>query len=99
MEYELVTSMIKDVGFPIVVAIFVLFRLNGSLNKLKSSLDNLSGEMQDRDESLVRLVSKIDMMERTVYRLAKRQKKAFNDYPLKDNYRKRQAPKELTPNE
>ena len=79
MEYEVVTSMIKDVGFPIVVAIFVLLKLNGSLDKLKTSIDKLTGEMQDRDESLIKLVGKVEMLERTIYRLNKRKRQALRD--------------------
>ena len=78
MDYPLVASVIRDLGFPIVVALFVLFRLNGSLDKLKRSIDNLSNEMQDRDESLIKLTSKVDMLERTVYRLNKRKRQALS---------------------
>ena len=78
MDYPLVASVIRDLGFPIVVALFVLFRLNGSLDKLKRSIDNLSNEMQDRDESLIKLTSKVDMLERTVYRLNKRKRQVLS---------------------
>ena len=78
MDYPLVTSVVRDLGFPIVVALFVLFRLNGSLDKLKKSIDKLSSEMQDRDESLIKLTSKVDMLERTVYRLNKRKRQALS---------------------
>ena len=78
MDYPLVASIVRDLGFPIVVALFVLFRLNGSLDKLKRSIDNLSNEMQDRDESLIKLTSKVDMLERTVYRLNKRKRQALS---------------------
>lgn len=78
MDYPLVASVVRDLGFPIVVALFVLFRLNGSLDKLKRSIDNLSNEMQDRDESLIKLTSKVDMLERTVYRLNKRKRQALS---------------------
>ena len=78
MYYPLVTSVVRDLGFPIVVALFVLFRLNGSLDKLKKSIDKLSSEMQDRDESLIKLTSKVDMLERTVYRLNKRKRQALS---------------------
>jgi len=78
VDYPLVASVVRDLGFPIVVALFVLFRLNGSLDKLKRSIDNLSNEMQDRDESLIKLTSKVDMLERTVYRLNKRKRQALS---------------------
>ena len=78
MDYPLVASVVRDLGFPIVVALFVLFRLNGSLDKLKRSIDNLSNEMQDRDTSLIKLTSKVDMLERTVYRLNKRKRQALS---------------------
>ena len=84
MDYPLLADIVRDLGFPIVVALFVLLRLNGSLDKLKKSIDRLSNEMQDRDESLIKLTGKVDMLERTVYRL---------------NKRKRQALRELTSNE
>ena len=79
VDYPLLVNIIKDVGFPIAVAIFVLFRLNGTLDKLKHSIDNLSDEMQGRDENLVRLTSKVDMLERTVYRLNKRKRQALKE--------------------
>ena len=78
MDYPVLASIIRDLGFPIVVALFVLFRLNGSLDKLKKSIDVLSNEMQDRDTSLIKLTSKVDMLERTVYRLNKRKRQALS---------------------
>jgi hypothetical protein len=79
MEYPLLADIVRDLGFPIVVALFVLFRLNGSLDKLKKSIDTLSNEMQNRDESLIKLTSKVDMLERTVYRLNKRKRQALKE--------------------
>ena len=84
MEYPLLVDLVRDLGFPIVVAIFVLFRLNGSLDKLKISIDKLSNEIQDRDESLVKLTSKVDMLERTVYRLNKRKRQALRELTSND---------------
>lgn len=90
MDYSLVASVIRDLGFPIVVALFVLFRLNGSLDKLKRSIDNLSNEMQDRDESLIKLTSKVDMLERTVYRLNKRKRQVFNKLASKEQHKEKE---------
>lgn len=78
MDYPVVAQIVRDLGFPIVVALFVLFRLNGSLDKLKKSIDVLSNEMNTRDESLIKLTSKVDMLERTVYRLNKRKRQALS---------------------
>jgi|TARA_R110002020_G_scaffold72070_1_gene185506 hypothetical protein len=90
VDYPLVASVIRDLGFPIVVALFVLFRLNGSLDKLKRSIDNLSNEMQDRDESLIKLTSKVDMLERTVYRLNKRKRQVFNKLASKEQHKEKE---------
>jgi len=79
MDYPVIASIVRDLGFPIAVALFVLLRLNGSLDKLKVAIDNLSHEMQDRDESLVKLTSKVDMLERTIYRLNKRKRQALKE--------------------
>jgi hypothetical protein len=78
MDYPVVAQYVSDLGFPIVVALFVLFRLNGSLDKLKKSIDILSSEMSTRDESLIKLTSKVDMLERTVYRLNKRKRQVLS---------------------
>lgn len=78
MDYPVVAQIVRDLGFPIVVALFVLFRLNGSLDKLKKSIDILSSEMSTRDESLIKLTSKVDMLERTVYRLNKRKRQVLS---------------------
>jgi CII-binding regulator of phage lambda lysogenization HflD len=71
------------------VALFVLLRLNGSLDKLKVAIDNLSHEMQDRDESLVKLTSKVDMLERTVYRLNKRKRQVLNKLASKEQHKEK----------
>ena len=49
--------IIKELGFPIVVAFFVLLRLNGSLDKLKVSIDTLSDKMSDKDNTLAKLTT------------------------------------------
>ena len=84
MDYSQWIELVKDIGFPIVVAFFVLFRLNGTLDKLRHSINGLSKEMQDRDESLVKLASKVDMLERTIYRLNKRKRLALRELAPKD---------------
>ena len=84
MDYPLVAAIVRDLGFPIVVALFVLFRLNGSLDKLKKSIDTLSNEMNNRDESLIKLTSKVDLLERTVYRLNKRKRQALKELTSKE---------------
>jgi|TARA_R110002033_G_scaffold161432_1_gene198010 CII-binding regulator of phage lambda lysogenization HflD len=89
MDYPVIASIIRDLGFPIVVALFVLLRLNGSLDKLKVAIDNLSHEMQDRDESLVKLTSKVDMLERTVYRLNKRKRQVLNKLASKEQHKEK----------
>jgi hypothetical protein len=90
MDYPIVASIVRDLGFPIVVALFVLFRLNGSLDKLKKSIDVLSNEMQDRDTSLIKLTSKVDMLERTVYRLNKRKRQALNKLASKEQHKEKE---------
>ncbi len=67
--------IIKELGFPIVVAFFVLLRLNGSLDKLKVSIDTLSDKMSDKDNTLTKLTSKVDMLERTIYRMARNKRR------------------------
>jgi CII-binding regulator of phage lambda lysogenization HflD len=89
MDYPVIASIIRDLGFPIVVALFVLLRLNGSLDKLKVAIDNLSHEMQDRDESLVKLTSKVDMLERTVYRLNKRKRQVLDKLASKEQHKEK----------
>ena len=89
MDYPVIASIIRDLGFPIVVAMFVLLRLNGSLDKLKVAIDNLSHEMQDRDESLVKLTSKVDMLERTVYRLNKRKRQVLDKLASKEQHKEK----------
>lgn len=90
MDYPILASIIRDLGFPIVVALFVLFRLNGSLDKLKKSIDVLSNEMQDRDTSLIKLTSKVDMLERTVYRLNKRKRQALRELASKEQHKEKE---------
>jgi CII-binding regulator of phage lambda lysogenization HflD len=89
MDYPVIASIVRDLGFPIVVALFVLLRFNGSLDKLKVAIDNLSHEMQDRDESLVKLTSKVDMLERTVYRLNKRKRQVLNKLASKEQHKEK----------
>jgi CII-binding regulator of phage lambda lysogenization HflD len=89
MDYPVIASIVRDLGFPIVVALFVLLRLNGSLDKLKVAIDNLSHEMQDRDESLVKLTSKVDMLERTVYRFNKRKRQVLNKLASKEQHKEK----------
>jgi hypothetical protein len=89
MDYPVIASIIRDLGFPIVVALFVLLRLNVSLDKLKVAIDNLSHEMQDRDESLVKLTSKVDMLERTVYRLNKRKRQVLDKLASKEQHKEK----------
>ena len=86
MEYEYIVGLVRDLGFPIVVALFVLFRLNGSLDKLKIAIDKLSSEMQDRDESLIKLTGKVDMLERTIYRMNKKNGKKYGKWILRKAY-------------
>ena len=73
--------IIKELGFPIVVAFFVLLRLNGSLDKLKVSIDTLSDKMSDKDNTLAKLTTKVDMLERTVYRLSRNTRRQNNPAP------------------
>jgi len=75
---EELIPIIKEVGFPIVVAFFVLLRLNGSLDKLKVSIDTLSDKMSDKDNTLTKLTSKVDMLERTIYRMARNKRRQKN---------------------
>lgn len=89
MEYEYIVGLVRDLGFPIVVALFVLFRLNGSLDKLKIAIDKLSSEMQDRDESLIKLTGKVDMLERTIYRMNKKKRQALKELAPRTNGEKK----------
>lgn len=41
-----VADFIKEVGFPIAVAAFVLVRMNGKLDKLAKSMDSLRNTME-----------------------------------------------------
>tara|TARA_R100001163_G_C5035364_1_gene174664 strand:+ start:168 stop:431 length:264 start_codon:yes stop_codon:yes gene_type:complete len=78
---EELIPIIKEVGFPIVVAFFVLLRLNGSLDKLKVSIDTLSDKMSDKDNTLAKLTTKVDMLERTVFRLSRNTRRQKNSAP------------------
>lgn len=40
-----VVTLIKDVGFPIAVTVFVLVRLNGKFDRLARSLDRLNDRL------------------------------------------------------
>ena len=73
--------IVKELGFPIVVAFFVLLRLNGSQDKLKVSIDTLSDKMSDKDNTLAKLTTKVDMLERTVYRLSRNTRRQNNSAP------------------
>ena len=86
---EELIPIIKEVGFPIVVAFFVLLRLNGSLDKLKVSIDTLSDKMSDKDNTLTKLTSKVDMLERTIYRMA-RNKRRQKNYTSPVQYKKKE---------
>jgi hypothetical protein len=43
-------ALIKDVGFPIAVASFVLFRMNGKLDRLTNAIDRLIDRMERHQE-------------------------------------------------
>lgn len=52
-------QIIKDVGFPIAVALFVLIRLNGQLTKLTNEIVRLSERIEElSDHMLTALTSK-----------------------------------------
>jgi hypothetical protein len=63
-----IESIITNLGFPILVALFVLYRLNYSLEKLRTSLDKLCTELNNRELVLKELVLKVDYLEQSVYR-------------------------------
>jgi len=42
MDIETLSQLISTVGFPIVVAVFVLWRLNGKMEHLAVSLERLT---------------------------------------------------------
>jgi|TARA_S200002703_G_C3792872_1_gene244730 hypothetical protein len=70
-EYGMVESMITNVGFPIAVAIFVLYKLNQSLDKLRDSVDKLYDLMSEKDVTLKELTLKVDYLERAIHRYHK----------------------------
>lgn len=45
-------SMIKDVGFPIVVTLYLLYRIEGKLDELNTSIQQLPGLLKDLKPSL-----------------------------------------------
>lgn len=47
-EYSIIENMITNVGFPIAVAVFVLYKLNASLDKLRNSVDKLYDLMSEK---------------------------------------------------
>ena len=57
MDYPLVAAIVRDLGFPIVVALFVLFRLNGSLDKLKKSIDSERVTKADSSWNVANLIN------------------------------------------
>lgn len=40
-------SMVKDVGFPIVVTLYLLYRIEGKLDELNTSIQQLPGLLKD----------------------------------------------------
>ncbi|WEG11940.1 YvrJ family protein [Pullulanibacillus sp. KACC 23026] len=44
-------SMIKDVGFPIVVTLYLLYRIEGKLDELNTSIQQLPGHLKDWNPS------------------------------------------------
>lgn len=46
--FEDFITLIKEVGFPIAVASFVLFRMNGKLDRLTKAIENLT-RLMERD--------------------------------------------------
>ena len=43
-------ALIGDLGFPIVIATFVLFRMNGKFDRLRASIDKLIETMERHAE-------------------------------------------------
>lgn len=43
-------TLIKEVGFPIAVASFVLFRMNGKLDRLTKAIEKLTQRMEHHQE-------------------------------------------------
>ena len=71
-----IESIITNLGFPILVALFVLYRLNYSLEKLRTSLDTLCQELNNRELVLKELVLKVDYLEQSVYRTSNIKRRA-----------------------
>jgi|TARA_S200002703_G_scaffold53200_1_gene45956 hypothetical protein len=67
-EYSIIENMITNVGFPIAVAVFVLYKLNNSLDKLRNSVDKLYDLMSEKDLTMKELVLKVDYLERSIHR-------------------------------
>ena len=74
-EYGMVESMITNVGFPIAVAFFVLYKLNQSLDKLRGSVDKLYDLMSEKDVTMKELTLKVDYLERAVHRYNRNNRK------------------------
>ncbi len=47
-----VVDAIKELGFPVVVACFVLFRMNGKFDKLRESIDKLIHTLEKQHKDL-----------------------------------------------
>ena len=45
MDWPAITAVVREVGFPAAVAIFVLVRLNGTLGQLRTALVALTVEL------------------------------------------------------
>jgi hypothetical protein len=48
--FEDFITLVKEVGFPIAVASFVLFRLNGKLDRLTNAIEKLMHRMEQHQE-------------------------------------------------
>jgi hypothetical protein len=48
--FEDFITLVKEVGFPIAVASFVLFRMNGKLDRLTKAIDRLIDRMERYQE-------------------------------------------------
>ncbi len=48
--FEDFITLVKEVGFPIAVASFVLFRMNGKLDRLTKAIDRLIDRMERHQE-------------------------------------------------
>jgi len=54
LEIDLLIKLISQVGFPIVVATFLLLRTNGRIEKLKDSIDNLKTSIDLLKDELIK---------------------------------------------